>query len=195
MTRAATFLPLNCPSYVDDVVGYPTERVSRKPEKTAKSIVAEDTNITYRWSGSAYVLIGSDLALGETSSTAYRGDGARRPMTTAKLKAEIPMAPKRQTLAMWTTKASARPICRTPWMPQHRKPPMRRKRRMEALDAITELAHTIDAIPTQSGSLIYTGSPQSPSWNSYNPETLDLSGTTEGTDAGEYQAIFTPKEG
>jgi len=33
-----------------------------------------NTNLTYRWSGSAYVSIASDLALGETSSTAYRGD-------------------------------------------------------------------------------------------------------------------------
>ena len=32
------------------------------------------TNLTYRWSGSAFVKIASDLALGETSSTAYRGD-------------------------------------------------------------------------------------------------------------------------
>lgn len=31
-------------------------------------------NKTYRWSGTQYVMIGSDLALGETSSTAYRGD-------------------------------------------------------------------------------------------------------------------------
>jgi hypothetical protein len=31
-------------------------------------------NKTYRWSGSDMVIIGSDLALGETESTAYRGD-------------------------------------------------------------------------------------------------------------------------
>ena len=36
--------------------------------------VAEDTNITYRWSGSTYVATSSNLALGETSSTAYAGD-------------------------------------------------------------------------------------------------------------------------
>ena len=40
-----------------------------------------------------------------------------------------------------------------------------------ALEAITKLAHTIDAVPTQNGSLTYTGSAQSPTWNSYNPET------------------------
>ena len=36
--------------------------------------VDKSTNKTYRWSGTQYVVIGSDLALGETSSTAYRGD-------------------------------------------------------------------------------------------------------------------------
>jgi hypothetical protein len=32
------------------------------------------TNLVYRWTGSAYIEISSSLALGETSSTAYRGD-------------------------------------------------------------------------------------------------------------------------
>lgn len=32
------------------------------------------TNNPYRWTGTNYVVTGSDLALGETSSTAYRGD-------------------------------------------------------------------------------------------------------------------------
>ena len=64
-----------------------------------------------------------------------------------------------------------------------------------ALEAITKLAHTIDAVPTQNGSLTYTGSAQSPTWNSYNPETLTLGGQTSGTDAGSYTATFTPMEG
>ena len=64
-----------------------------------------------------------------------------------------------------------------------------------ALEAITKLAHTIDAVPTQNGSLTYSGSEQSPTWNSYNPETLTIGGTTKGTDAGNYTATFTPKEG
>ena len=64
-----------------------------------------------------------------------------------------------------------------------------------ALEAITKLAHTIDAVPTQNGSLTYTGSEQSPTWNSYNPETLSIGGTTSGTNAGSYTATFTPKEG
>ena len=64
-----------------------------------------------------------------------------------------------------------------------------------ALEAITKLAHTIDAIPSQNGSLTFTGSEQSPSWNSYNPETLVLGGVVKGTNAGTYTATFTPVEG
>lgn len=36
--------------------------------------VANDTRLTYRWSGSAYVEISPSVALGETALTAYRGD-------------------------------------------------------------------------------------------------------------------------
>lgn len=72
------------PSYVDDVLeGTISEDASSftltgessacTPE-TGKIYVDTSKNITYRWSGSLYVPIGSDLALGETESTAYRGD-------------------------------------------------------------------------------------------------------------------------
>lgn len=40
--------------------------------------VAEDTNISYRWAGSSYVISSSNLALGETSSTAYAGDKGKK---------------------------------------------------------------------------------------------------------------------
>jgi hypothetical protein len=40
-----------------------------------KIYIAEDINKTYRWGGSSYVEIGGGgVAIGETSSTAYRGD-------------------------------------------------------------------------------------------------------------------------
>lgn len=39
-----------------------------------KIYVAKDTNLTYRWTGSQYVEISPSLALGETATTAYRGD-------------------------------------------------------------------------------------------------------------------------
>lgn len=71
------------PSYVDDVVeGYLSggkfyEESAHTTQITAESdkiYVDLATNKTYRWSGSAYVEISAGVALGETSSTAYRGD-------------------------------------------------------------------------------------------------------------------------
>ena len=62
------------PSYVDDVESYDTLALFPITGEDSKIYVAKNANITYRWSGTAYVAIGSDLALGETSSTAYRGD-------------------------------------------------------------------------------------------------------------------------
>ena len=62
------------PSYVDDVLEYASSSNFPATGETGKIYVAQDTNKTYRWSGSAYVVISETLALGETSSTAYRGD-------------------------------------------------------------------------------------------------------------------------
>ena len=71
------------PGFVDDVVdGYyynnkfykESTHETEIPGEAGKVYIDVSTNITYRWSGSAFVPIGSDLALGETSSTAYRGD-------------------------------------------------------------------------------------------------------------------------
>ena len=46
--------------------------------------------------------------------------------------------------------------------------------------------------PAQSGSLTYTGSAQSPVWSGYDAAKLTLGGTTSGTNAGSYNATFTP---
>lgn len=62
------------PSYVDDVLEYNNKSSFPSTGETGKIYIAKDTNKTYRWSGSAYVEISESLALGETSSTAYRGD-------------------------------------------------------------------------------------------------------------------------
>jgi len=62
------------PSYVDDVLEYANLAAFPATGESGKIYVAIDTNLTYRWSGSAYVGISPSLALGETSSTAYRGD-------------------------------------------------------------------------------------------------------------------------
>jgi hypothetical protein len=62
------------PSYVDDILEFDT--LSEFPEsgESGKMYTALDTNKTYRWSGTTYTEISKSLALGETSSTAYRGD-------------------------------------------------------------------------------------------------------------------------
>jgi hypothetical protein len=62
------------PSYVDDVLEYASLSAFPVTGESGKIYVALDTGRTYRWSGSAYVEISESLALGETSSTAYRGD-------------------------------------------------------------------------------------------------------------------------
>ena len=66
------------PGYVDDVVMAADLAAIEAidPLEESKIYVAEDTNITYRWSGTdtTMVEISSSLALGETESTAHRGD-------------------------------------------------------------------------------------------------------------------------
>ena len=73
------------PSYVDDVIeGYYNTSdgkfyeedtyTTEIPGETGKIYVSLDTNKSYRWGGSAFVEISESLALGETDSTAYRGD-------------------------------------------------------------------------------------------------------------------------
>ena len=62
------------PSYVDAVVEYTSISDFPSTGDTGKIYVDTTTNLTYRWSGSAYVEISPSIALGETSSTAYRGD-------------------------------------------------------------------------------------------------------------------------
>ena len=62
------------PSFVDDVLVYPTWADFPVTGEAGKIYVTEDTNKTYRWSGSGYVVIADGVALGETATTAYRGD-------------------------------------------------------------------------------------------------------------------------
>lgn len=64
----------NLPSYVDDVLEFENQAVFPKTGESGKIYVAEDTNKTYRWGGASYVEISASLALGTTSSTAFRGD-------------------------------------------------------------------------------------------------------------------------
>lgn len=71
------------PSFVDDVLEYTSKSSFPATGEAGKIYVALDNNKTYRWSGSAYVEISASLALGETSSTAYRGDRGKAAYTHA----------------------------------------------------------------------------------------------------------------
>ena len=72
------------PSYVDDVVevkvaadlasATAAEGGAAITPESGKIYVDVDTNKTYRWSGTKYVVISDTLALGETATTAYAGD-------------------------------------------------------------------------------------------------------------------------
>ena len=64
----------NLPSYVDDVLEYNGKSTFPQTGESGKIYVDTSTNRTYRWGGSSYVEISSSLALGTTSSTAFRGD-------------------------------------------------------------------------------------------------------------------------
>jgi len=71
------------PAFVDDVIeGYLYNGNFYEDSAHTQLITPEDgkiyidlvSNKTYRWSGTQYTVISDTLALGETSSTAYRGD-------------------------------------------------------------------------------------------------------------------------
>lgn len=71
------------PSYVDDVIEVATFSNLPGTGESGKIYIVQDTNLTYRWSGTDYVEISKSLALGENSSTAYPGDKGKA--TTDKL--------------------------------------------------------------------------------------------------------------
>lgn len=62
------------PSYVDDVLEFPTLTDFPNPGESGKIYVTLDTDLTYRWGGTTYVEISKSLALGTTSTTAFQGD-------------------------------------------------------------------------------------------------------------------------
>jgi hypothetical protein len=67
---ASTYLP----SFVDDVLEYANLAAFPVTGESGKIYLAIDTNFSYRWTGSTYAHLDPSLALGETSTTAYRGD-------------------------------------------------------------------------------------------------------------------------
>ena len=74
------------PAYVDDVLEYTAKANFPTTGETGKIYVDKTTNLTYRWSGSDYTEISPSLALGETSSTAYRGDRGKTAYDHSQLK-------------------------------------------------------------------------------------------------------------
>lgn len=62
------------PSYIDDVIEYVNKDEFPAEGESGKIYVSTEKNTTYRWSGTTYIAIGSSLALGTTSETAYPGD-------------------------------------------------------------------------------------------------------------------------
>ena len=78
------------PSYVDDVVEFENRAAFPEEGEDGKIYVAEDTNLTYRWSGTKYVEISPSLALGETSSTAYPGTRGKAAYDHSQIKTGNP---------------------------------------------------------------------------------------------------------
>lgn len=62
------------PSYVSAVITADSYTTLPTTGEEDKIYVTKDTNLTYRWSGTAYVEISPSIALGETSTTAYAGN-------------------------------------------------------------------------------------------------------------------------
>lgn len=62
------------PSYLDDVLEFANLASFPVSGDGGKIYVDLATSLTYRWSGSVYVLLSPTIALGELASTAYRGD-------------------------------------------------------------------------------------------------------------------------
>lgn len=87
------------PSFVDDVLeGYfynggfyqDSSHASPVTGEAGKIYIDLVTNKTYRWSGSAFIVISDTLALGETSSAAYRGDRGKTAYEHAQKKSGNP---------------------------------------------------------------------------------------------------------
>ncbi len=62
-----------------------------------------------------------------------------------------------------------------------------------ALKAVQRVAYVIDTMPYQTAALTFTGEEQSPVWGAFDPVKLEISGETSAVNAGEYEAVFTPK--
>ena len=66
------------PSFVDDVLEFEDKSSFPDIGESGKIYVSLDSNLTYRWSGSAYIEISQSLAIGDTDNTAYRGSKGKQ---------------------------------------------------------------------------------------------------------------------
>ena len=62
-----------------------------------------------------------------------------------------------------------------------------------ALKAVQRVAYVIDTLPYPTTALTFTGEEQSPVWGAFDPEKLEIGGDVSAVNAGEYEAVFTPK--
>lgn len=76
------------PSYVDDVIEVNDFSALPVTGEDGKIYVDISTNVSYRWSGTQYTKIASDLGIGETSSTAGRGDWCKTAYDHAQAKGD-----------------------------------------------------------------------------------------------------------
>ena len=159
------------PSYVDDVLEYASFSNFPQTGEDGKIYIAEDTNRQYRWSGSQYVEISPSLALGETSSTAYRGDRGAIAYTHSQTTgnphnttaAEVGAVPTSRTvnghalsdnISLTADDVGARSTNWTPTAADVGAVPTNRTVNGKALSANIELtAEDVDALPTSGGTL------------------------------------------
>lgn len=135
---------------------------------------------------------GSGLKLGETGDTAYRGDRGKTAYDHSQTKGN-PHGTAAKDIGYTDTEKLGAANVQDAIDAAARMARTAQSTADDALQAVTDMLFTINAVPTQSGSLTYTGASLSPSWNSYDPNALTIGGTTAAVNAGTYTATFTPK--
>ena len=136
--------------------------------------------------------LGTDLELGETSDTAYRGDRGKIAYDHSQATGN-PHGATANDIGYTDTKSLGATNVQDAIDAVAEMAKTAQETAENAEKMVSDMLYTIGSIPTQSGSLTYTGTAQSPAWNSYDPDALTIGGTTSATDAGTYTATFTPK--
>jgi hypothetical protein len=95
------------PSYVDDVLEYTAKANFPATGEEGKIYVDKTTNLTWRWGGSAYVEISPSLALGNTASTAAKGNHTHTVTATGNVTTTTATTTASSTTAKATTAANS----------------------------------------------------------------------------------------